>query len=226
MKLRLRDDLSFCRAGGQLIFLDIREDRYFRLPERLQSCFLAFVGGSIDTCGELGELLRHGILTSAPPSDRCEPVPAIAAPNRSALEDGAGAGRVGMRLLMEVNAIVYWTRHVLRTRSLKHNIDDLILCRQRATGPGNFIGFDQAQRNAASAAAQFRRARLYVPIGTSCLLDSMSMLRFLARRRLRAHMVFGVTPSPFGAHCWVQAGDVVLNDTLGNVLAHTPIHLV
>jgi Transglutaminase-like superfamily len=35
--------------------------------------------------------------------------------------------------------------------------------------------------------------------------------------------VFGVNADPFEAHCWVQAGSVVLNDTLGRVSSFTPI---
>ena len=73
------------------------------------------------------------------------------------------------------------------------------------------------------AAETFRRARLYVPIETCCLLDSLSLIDFLSRRRLPARLVFGVTSDPFAAHCWVQAGEWVLNDLVGNVIAHTPI---
>lgn len=35
----LRDDLAFCRIGERLVFLDVCNDRYFRLPEALEhSC--------------------------------------------------------------------------------------------------------------------------------------------------------------------------------------------
>ena len=36
----------------------------------------------------------------------------------------------------------------------------------------------------------------------------------------------GVTSEPFAAHCWVQAGDIVLNETLSDANAHTPIRMV
>lgn len=52
------------------------------------------------------------------------------------------------------------------------------------------------------------------------------MIIFLARRRLHASIVFGVTGDPFGAHCWVQTSDLVLSDTLGNATGHTPIRVV
>jgi len=52
------------------------------------------------------------------------------------------------------------------------------------------------------------------------------LVRFLARRRLSASIVFAVTTNPFNAHCWVQSGDLVLNDTVGNAILHTPIRVV
>jgi hypothetical protein len=38
--------------------------------------------------------------------------------------------------------------------------------------------------------------------------------------------VFGVNADPFEAHCWVQAGNVVLNDTVAWVSGFTPIMVV
>jgi hypothetical protein len=49
------------------------------------------------------------------------------------------------------------------------------------------------------------------------------MLDFLDRRGARASIVFGVTGTPFKAHCWVQLGDQLLNDSLDNVTPFTPI---
>ena len=47
------------------------------------------------------------------------------------------------------------------------------------------------------------------------------MLRRL--RLLSAFLVIGVTASPFGAHAWVQIGDVVLNDSVDRVRRFVPI---
>jgi hypothetical protein len=35
--------------------------------------------------------------------------------------------------------------------------------------------------------------------------------------------VFGVQARPFAAHCWVQKGEVVFNDTVEHVSGYTPI---
>ncbi len=51
------------------------------------------------------------------------------------------------------------------------------------------------------------------------------MKRLLAQRGCDARLVFGVT-MPFSAHCWVQAEDVVLTDTLDIVRRYQPIFAV
>jgi hypothetical protein len=38
--------------------------------------------------------------------------------------------------------------------------------------------------------------------------------------------VFGVQSRPFAAHCWLQLGGVVLNDTVDHVKRYTPIMVV
>jgi hypothetical protein len=69
----------------------------------------------------------------------------------------------------------------------------------------------------------FDSLRLFFPRPYLCLFDSLALIHFLARFRMYPDWVFGVTADPFEAHCWVQAGNVVLNDTIERVSAFTPI---
>lgn len=57
----------------------------------------------------------------------------------------------------------------------------------------------------------------------ACLLDSLTLLNFLARRRIFPDWVFGVRTAPFIAHCWVQADATVFNDHPDYVRGYTPI---
>jgi hypothetical protein len=59
-----------------------------------------------------------------------------------------------------------------------------------------------------------------------CLHDSLALLEFLARYGIFPGWVFGVRARPFVAHCWIQDGDVVFNDTVEHVAAYTPIMVV
>lgn len=56
-----------------------------------------------------------------------------------------------------------------------------------------------------------------------CLLDSLVLLDYLAWFGYYPFWVFGVRTAPFAAHCWVQAGSVVLNDQLSQTQEFTPI---
>jgi Transglutaminase-like superfamily len=72
-------------------------------------------------------------------------------------------------------------------------------------------------------AAIFDRLRPFYPQNYDCLPDSLRLIHFLARFGLFPDWVFGVIADPFEAHCWVQAGSLVLNDRLERVSAFTPI---
>jgi hypothetical protein len=72
----------------------------------------------------------------------------------------------------------------------------------------------------------FARLRLFYPRSYLCLFDSLALIHFLARFGVYPDWVFGVNADPFEAHCWVQAGNVVLNDTVARVSAFTPIMVV
>jgi hypothetical protein len=74
-----------------------------------------------------------------------------------------------------------------------------------------------------SLITSFNDLRLFYARPYVCLFDSLALINFLARYGLYPDWVFGVSADPFEAHCWVQAGNVVLNDTLERVSAFTPI---
>jgi hypothetical protein len=74
-----------------------------------------------------------------------------------------------------------------------------------------------------SLIAAFDALRLFYPRPYLCMFDSLALVDFLARYGLFPEWVFGVTAEPFEAHCWVQEGGTVLNDTLQRVSAFTPI---
>jgi len=147
-------------------------------------------------------------------------------PSSSALEQAPTVGKLTPGALLETASTVLLTRWQLRTRTLRHVLATMLSFRDRYTTPTASEAIPVVRQRLASVSAVFRRARLYVPIDTSCLLDSVAMVKFLARQGLYAHVVFGIASDPFSAHCWVQAEGLVLNDTIGNVKLHTPILVV
>jgi hypothetical protein len=71
--------------------------------------------------------------------------------------------------------------------------------------------------------AVFQTLRPCYPRPYLCLFDSLALLHFLSRFGLFPDWVFGVKVAPFGAHCWVQINDVLVNDILDNVRSYSPV---
>lgn len=220
MTYRLRDNVSYCRVHDHLVFLDLHRDLYFRLPRHMEAVFLACLRGDTQQAADADELVRLGLVTSdsraASRMTNPDRDPAV----RSGVEEEPAIPRLDLPVAVEVLWIVSATQLQLKTRRLAHVIGSLVDHRQRSA-TGVVPATDGA--SLLQAASLFRRARLYVPIETRCLLDSLSLLRFLSRRHMYAKLVLGVSDDPFSAHCWVQAGGWVLNDTMGNAMAYTPI---
>jgi hypothetical protein len=69
------------------------------------------------------------------------------------------------------------------------------------------------------------RAFFYAP-KRRCLLDSITLLEFLAHYDQFPQWVIGVQITPFGSHSWIQHDAFVLNGTPPYVRAYTPILVV
>lgn len=220
----VRDDLSFCRVGEHFIFLDIINDRYFSLPHPMEQAFASHLAGKQTPGPDISGLIEQHILVdqrSTITGKRRSINPAA----RSAMEAPPSAEKLRAFELLEVLVIVLRTWLELKFFHLKHVLDDL--CDDRPLNAAEVAPpTPLLERRLSNAAAIYRHARLYVPLDIRCLLDSVAMARFLRRRQLRTHVVFGVALDPFSAHCWVQVDDFVLNDTVGNVNAHTTIRVV
>jgi hypothetical protein len=75
-------------------------------------------------------------------------------------------------------------------------------------------------------AGRFARMAPWLPHAGLCLMRSLQQRLYLAARGHGVAWVFGVRTWPFEAHCWLQAGDVVLDDAPGRVRGFTPILVV
>ena len=71
--------------------------------------------------------------------------------------------------------------------------------------------------------AAFKDLRPFYPRPYLCLFDSLALLEFLAGYRSFPRIVFGVVADPFHAHCWLQEGNMVLNDDLERIGHYKPI---
>ena len=75
-------------------------------------------------------------------------------------------------------------------------------------------------------ARAFQRLAVWLPISRKCLVRSFVLARLLQRCALGCDWVVGVRTWPFAAHCWLQHGDVVLDDRPERLRALTVIRKV
>lgn len=224
MRCRLRSDLSYCVIGDHAVFLDVEADRYFRLPDHLERAFLAHAAGR-DCQACISMLVNSGILTTAKDDNDASAPRPLGPPLRSACEMPEARAGAAFLAVAEVGTTVWNCRRRIRDRALKEVLDKIVRYRGRCLTRTLHSGAD-TERRLLEATDLFRRARLLVPIATTCLQDSIALGMFLARRQLHWNLVFGVTLEPFSAHCWLQDGDLALNETVGDAMAHTIIKVV
>lgn len=211
-------NFNVCVNGGHALFLDIEHDRYFRLAPKRDATVRALINGDCIREDELQELLRLGIVVEQSIDAVPLAPPPVMQPARSLVEH-QGAYRSGShwRLLPEIAWLLALARANLRRKGFASVIKSLAASKKRMGDNVN---------SADDAALAFDSTRRLAPFPSVCLSDSLALLAFLLRRDIRADLVIGVKSRPFGAHCWVQRGDVILNSPLDDAAMFTPILVV
>ena len=211
-------ETSFCLIRGQPVFLDLRRDRYFGLDgvaaDALRRLAAGEPAGTVPQ-EALRRLLATGLfVASATPA---EILPILhASPARRGVEDRDRPQKARWRYLPELLSDLLLVKAALARRRLPRLVEAHRAARQ-SPAP---LGFE---REALRLVDIHRALRPLVPVRPNCLSDSLALSAFLRRRGIVPDLVFGVKLAPFGAHCWLQLGDIVLNDCLDNACDFTPI---
>jgi hypothetical protein len=217
MTLRLADGVHATKVGDDLVLLDVAADTYFCLP--LPEDVVEVDGGLI-TAGPpaLGEALcAAGLAVVGRGEDRAGRPDKPTPPTRTARALIAQAGdnldlRSGPRHWRAL-AIAAW-----RAVSGRRRTFEATLPRHRPTSIRT--GFTAGLL---ADVAVYRRLIPWVPLDGLCLFRSGMMLAYLQALGHRVDWVFGVRTWPFRAHCWLQAGDVALDDEAERLAAYAPI---
>ncbi|MEO9130016.1 MAG: lasso peptide biosynthesis B2 protein [Sphingomonas sp.] len=213
---RILPHATVCMAGDAVILLDIRQDRYFLVPRTLTAVtteWLSSADGREAPSGLAAMLERSAIRRPADPAasrERCD----IALP--MTLEERVDRQSISLGDHVRVGGIVAATWFGLRLTPLSVHLE--YLARRSARIPRS----DGDTLRARSRA--FQQARRLNPIARNCLLDSLALARWLSAEGHACRIVFGVTATPFAAHCWVQDKDTLLNDHYDRVSRFTPIY--
>lgn len=211
MGWRLSPHVHGVAIDQDLVLLDVEADAYFCLVDAA-ACVAVRAGGGVEveddevrrTLMEAG-LIAPGVADEAP----------ILTPPRREVEPDLLA-RADRRTLSRLLRAAWIARRDLRACSFAG------LLAWAAARPA-----DRASPAPTPAlmneAARFAALRVWAPFDGACLARSYMALQYLRLCGHDAVWVIGVRTWPFTAHCWLQAGDVVLDDTAARVLPYRPI---
>lgn len=209
MTLYLRPDVHAVAIGDDLALLDLARDAYLCLPDGAPA--LEPVSRDAIRPGAVADSLRAGgLLGPEPPGVRLVPPPL---PTRTLIHQPL-SGTLSSRSLAAALAV---PGDIRRAR--------------RGEGLAPWLALAEARRPlsrdteaVAAAARQFWTVGAWLPVEGECLVRSAMLVAFLRRMGLSADWVFGVRLWPFAAHCWVQLGEVCLNDDVERLWPYTPLY--
>ncbi|HEY8879402.1 MAG TPA: lasso peptide biosynthesis B2 protein [Roseateles sp.] len=232
---RLADHVRACRVDEQVILLDLRRNKYLgfrgRQVDALSQIIVDWPGAQTGTnnaspnlsaMAALQPLLVQHLLSkvgTGVPAGPLLPQALECVDPDAPLTRLHGAGRDLLRLAIAAAGAALWLS--------RFNLAEIAsrVARRRALG-----GINDARENTLAlrdAVSSYMRLRPFLfTAQDKCLHDSVTLIRFLARRRMFPAWVIGVRIRPFGAHSWVQSGSLVLNDVHEHVRTYTPILVV
>ncbi len=234
----LAEHVFICVSGDHLVILDLKEDRYWALEAARTAGLGALVRGwpvdapgtnaspgtsSPEAAAAIDVLRGRGIVTEDNESGKdARPVTAIVPARELTSETDKSPGeRIGSWLAF-FKACAF-AKLALRAWPFERVIRR---ARRRKALMEPKAGPLDAER-ARKLVQAFARYRVFLfSSRNECLFDSLALIEFLARYDIYPDWVFGVQTRPFAAHCWVQHGDIVFNDTAEHVSGYTPIMVV
>lgn len=231
--------VSICVSGDRIVLLDLKADRYLTLsPEH--ACALEEVvqgwpaspqagvvqSGREQGCDLAKQLQACGILTADPREGKSATFVASCRPEVSLLDSTAITledARPACRYLAPILSSVLRARLQTMCVSLERIVRTVT---QRRDRRGEMTPASQT-RSTTELVHAFHAIRPFVfNAQAACLFNSLALLHFLAQFNRFPNWVFGVRTTPFAAHCWIQDGNTVLDDTVEHVSTYTPILIV
>jgi hypothetical protein len=230
----LSNNAYMCVDRNYCIFLDVQTDKYLAVSRHEVDCLSPWLSGwsdppmrsdspiptDIETMA--CDLLRIGILTTLPLHGKAFRPQGIQRPTASI---SASQARVHFHSALPLAAATAWSSYWANRRLSKYSLMATIqLIRDQRAGHPQSCRLDL--RRASDLLDTFNRWHVLFSRPSACLFESLSLLRFLTIFRVFPSLVFGVMSEPFQAHCWLQHGGMVINDTVSRVTDFTPVMLV
>lgn len=217
MTLSHTEGTHWCVANDRVVLLDLKADLYSCLPDATDRAYRRFLSDAEldeDDLAALATLRTANLL----PFDRKVPPLALSLASSSLLDQSLKDPPTPASLL------ALWDQIFMGLRLKITNLDRLIervRRRKQMSGVSNDIPPDIR-----TSIGRFMASRCLLSRQSQCLRTSLALVVYLARHGYYPDLVIGVRMKPFGAHAWVQAGSIVLNDTVDEVAPFTPIVVV
>lgn len=211
-------------AGG-LVFLNLKGDTYTYLAPEDAAVILPMLRGDLGEfeapagVGDsiVDELVNAGLVTADPTGRPLRPIRYDQVLDEQPRLIGPDRPRVRPTHVWNFLRSVFEARAMLSLLPL-HRVVALVKTRRSR------ISRAVPAHSAEQLTEIYRRLRpLLFSRNDKCLLDSLSLIHFLARYRVPAQWRFGVRLEPFKAHAWVQDDRTVFDDMAANVHAYTVI---
>lgn len=216
MPLRLAEHVHGVTIEDDLVLLDVHSDAYFCLPNA-QGVRIARDGFIDHAPKALAVALVDGGMARVAERANAASRPTSVAVTRTARRlietaEGLDARATPRRW----RALLTATRAAVRSRG--RPFADLV------DGPRGSTQTLAAHMLADIAA--YRRLLPWLPIDGACLFRSHMLRTYLRALGHDADWIFGVSVWPFRAHCWLQVGDVALDDEAERLSAYRPILVI
>jgi hypothetical protein len=227
-----------CVSGQHVILMDLERDKYvavmpaqrlarwvrgWPVGEAPASEFSRDADGNTDPL--VAQLLAHAMLVTDPHVGKPAVPVTTTRPQRSLVEfDLDARPKTGAVQLWRFGASCLKAQLSLKLRPIQSIVEAMRerKARRQADSPR-----DADPVRLRSLVTSFARLRpLFYTLRSACLLDSLTLLHFLGVEGIHPDWVFGVKTDPFDAHCWVQHGEVLLNDIPDRVRQYSPILVV
>jgi hypothetical protein len=232
---RLADHVRACRVDEQVMLLDLRRNKY-----------LGFRGPQLDALGQLvadwpGSHADGDTSPLSPAAPAClrplldqqllsevdnerQPSPFLPQALQCVDPDAeltrpTATCRDALCLGWAAAGAALWLRRL--------NLAAIATRVVRLRMPGGTNGEGKSPQAVRDAVSSYMQLRPFLfTAHDKCLHDSLTLIRFLARRGMFPAWVIGVRTRPFAAHSWVQSASLVLNDVHEHVRTYTPILVV
>ena len=233
---QLADDVFSCLSQDHLVFLDLRNNMYSCLNGKDTKLAMAKDGIDFDKdCIEFGnnknnsaanrifqDLINSDLIIEITDHGRrpCERPTLLATKDFPKNLDGIKAATHSIHFLNFFRAS-FSASWKLRWYSMQRTVHSVKNRKNQSLNTKNY-----SYETLFKLKSTFDHLRPFYGRRYLCLFDSLALLEFLAYYNIYPQWVFGVRAQPFNAHCWLQEGDYVLNDTHEYIRGFTPIMTV